>query len=1220
MFFGDAAPGRKVTLRGSSKQQDRRAVLEQAKREREARQLQRQQQRSTVLIQAAFRRHRAQSALRARERAAWDAVAASGEAQAQGAGAVPALRALLRSLFVVCPHARAADAGDAERRRVTCKLLLANAALEDAKANLHVAMGVDLAWELQVRRIVDLCVRALVIARSPDTKRGRAASDSDGDVRMGAPGDRQVAPRLEDEERVVTYFTNSDAWAWMAFLPSLEHAQRARRAAHRTALAGAHAGLHEVAWASVAGTVVSAPDASREPAGSSGELPRLVLAPEAEELCAASLRAALAPHALDLGVADSGARETLLAFAASALTIPALWASLPKRLADLARANHRGLVHALQVLGCVGETAVRSVGPGGALRPTLHSESRELACLSTCTTSPGAPRALLGNAVSIAHECLVGEWTNGRGAQAPPSDQQRRALGAYVHLVHAALAPWMEAHAAAAARRPEEDDDSDDEAGTGAAGAGGVASAPMDVDLQWGAQAAALAHAVDRQVALLIDGAHSSCLFSALIAGPPSGMPKPAPPSGHGAVAAPGSGGAGESGASPFGRLCALYCLLLSHGTPLTLPARAGGMPSSSGPASSVHTLSALTFGHTPLAPTLWAHVRADAAARGGAGASGALAHPDLEGPLCLFCLMVNHALVVLSDDEVLGAHGGTGGRGLGGQLQGEHDQHGLLGRADLRDMCLALKELAVHLLWHTRADGRGPAAAGADGMAHSGHIGSLLRRELTKLLRAMHERDERLAFVSPAGDKSLWLAGGRASGTAATIMAVLQNCPPPAAGDAEPLLNGSGAMASVDGHSQAMGAVPPLRVGATTGTSAEALRASDLLRHVPFTLPFDGRLATLRTWIEADHGMLRRDRLNLDPVRVRRSSMVADSFAALRDYGSALKLPLRVQFFNDQGLEEAGIGEGVMKEYLVEVIRAACAPDQLLFTATAQGLIYPNPAARHAVSEVWALYEFVGAMFAKAAYEGILLDVPLAPFFLSKVLGRANTFNDLPLLDPELHRNLLFLKGYDGAVEDLALFFAVTDVVGGREFTTDLIPNGRNVHVTATNRTEYVYLMANYRLNAQLRRPAAAFHRGFTGVLPASWIAMFSPRELGMVLSGSDAPIDVADWRAHARYASGYYDDHPVIQAFWAVVDEMDESQRAAMLRFATSSARPPLLGFQWLSPPFCIQRATAEEGRLPTSATCMNLLKLPPYEDLDTMRSKLTYAINAGCGFELS
>lgn len=114
------------------------------------------------------------------------------------------------------------------------------------------------------------------------------------------------------------------------------------------------------------------------------------------------------------------------------------------------------------------------------------------------------------------------------------------------------------------------------------------------------------------------------------------------------------------------------------------------------------------------------------------------------------------------------------------------------------------------------------------------------------------------------------------------------------------------------------------------------------------------------------------------------------------------------------------------MKEYLVELIRAACSPDARLFAATAEGELYPDPQARYALSDSSSLFEFVGAMFAKSLYEGILLDVPLAPFFLAKVLGTTNTVNDLPALDPQLHRNLLFLKSYAGPVEDLALCYAV--------------------------------------------------------------------------------------------------------------------------------------------------------------------------------------------------
>ena len=41
---------------------------------------------------------------------------------------------------------------------------------------------------------------------------------------------------------------------------------------------------------------------------------------------------------------------------------------------------------------------------------------------------------------------------------------------------------------------------------------------------------------------------------------------------------------------------------------------------------------------------------------------------------------------------------------------------------------------------------------------------------------------------------------------------------------------------------------------------------------------------------------------------------------------------------------------------------------------------------------------------------------------------------------------------------------------------------------------------------------------------------------------------------------------------------------------------------------------------GRLPTSSTCFNLLKLPNYQKKSTLREKIKYAIHSNTGFELS
>lgn len=74
-----------------------------------------------------------------------------------------------------------------------------------------------------------------------------------------------------------------------------------------------------------------------------------------------------------------------------------------------------------------------------------------------------------------------------------------------------------------------------------------------------------------------------------------------------------------------------------------------------------------------------------------------------------------------------------------------------------------------------------------------------------------------------------------------------------------------------------------------------------------------------------------------------------------------------------------------------------------------------------------------------------------------------------------------------------------------------------------------------------------------------------------------------------------------------------------------------PGYAGVLWRHPDMPLPRHTAVQmagsvldpscvERLPTAATCMNLLKLPPYQDVRLMRGKLLYAIKAGAGFELS
>jgi ubiquitin-protein ligase E3 C len=222
--------------------------------------------------------------------------------------------------------------------------------------------------------------------------------------------------------------------------------------------------------------------------------------------------------------------------------------------------------------------------------------------------------------------------------------------------------------------------------------------------------------------------------------------------------------------------------------------------------------------------------------------------------------------------------------------------------------------------------------------------------------------------------------------------------------------------------------------------------------------------------------------------------------------------------------------------------------------------------------------------------------------------------------LDPELHRNLLFLKRYTGKFEDLNLYFSVLAPVGAGKYNeVDLIPGGRDKPVTKDNLSQYIYHMAEYRLNIEIRQQCQAFFRGVYTIVPRVLVRMFGAVELQHLIGGDEVRIDVDDFEANVVYNGGYKRDHPTIQAFWRVVRRMSDENLHNLVKFITSCPRPPLLGFRYFNPLICIY-AAGRDARLPSASTCMNLLKLPEYADEDTLEKCLILSITSGCGFDLS
>ncbi|KAL9690863.1 hypothetical protein QQ045_011275 [Rhodiola kirilowii] len=319
-----------------------------------------------------------------------------------------------------------------------------------------------------------------------------------------------------------------------------------------------------------------------------------------------------------------------------------------------------------------------------------------------------------------------------------------------------------------------------------------------------------------------------------------------------------------------------------------------------------------------------------------------------------------------------------------------------------------------------------------------------------------------------------------------------------------------------------------------------ENTRAAEILKQAPFLVPFTSRAKIFTSQLAAgrkrtdSHGVFVRNRF-----RIRRDQILEDGYNQLSSLTEEdLRGPMRVSYVNELGVEEAGIdGGGIFKDFMEKITRAAFDVQYGLFKETSDHLLYPNPASGMIHEQHLQYFHFLGTILAKAMFEGILVDVPFATFFLSKLKQKYNYLNDLPSLDPELYRHLIFLKHYKGDISELELYFVIVNNEYGEQTEEELLPDGKNKRVTNDDVIHFIHLVANHRLNSQIRQQSSHFLRGFQQLIQKEWIDMFNEHELQLLISGSIDGLDIDDLRVHTNYAGGYHKDHYVIEIFWEVL-----------------------------------------------------------------------------------
>jgi len=370
----------------------------------------------------------------------------------------------------------------------------------------------------------------------------------------------------------------------------------------------------------------------------------------------------------------------------------------------------------------------------------------------------------------------------------------------------------------------------------------------------------------------------------------------------------------------------------------------------------------------------------------------------------------------------------------------------------------------------------------------------------------------------------------------------------------------------------------------------------------------FKQQVRKLRSQASRRHGSLR--------LTIRRDHVFEDAYRQLRlRTADEMRGRLHVTFVNEEGVDAGGLS----REFFGILAKEIFNPNYALFTSTEDGCTFqPNPQSGINRDHL-DYFRFVGRIVGKAVADGFLLDAHFTRSLYKHMLGLQPTYHDMQAIDPDYYKNLKMILDYQ--LEDIGLDLTFSTVTHwfGRSQVVDLIPNGRSISVTDQNKIEYVSLVCQHRMTTAIENQIKAYLDGFYDLVKRELIAIFTPKELELLISGLP-DIDVSDLKLNTEY-HGYRITDKEIVWFWNVMFSLSKSEKAAFLQFVTGSSKVPLNGFSDLqgmrgTQKFSIHKASLPAGSLMAAHTCFNSLDLPSYESEEEMKDKLLYAIKEGGG----
>lgn len=350
--------------------------------------------------------------------------------------------------------------------------------------------------------------------------------------------------------------------------------------------------------------------------------------------------------------------------------------------------------------------------------------------------------------------------------------------------------------------------------------------------------------------------------------------------------------------------------------------------------------------------------------------------------------------------------------------------------------------------------------------------------------------------------------------------------------------------------------------------------------------------------------------------ITVRRGHIFEDSYQEImRQTPEDLKKRLMIKFDGEEGLDYGGVS----REFFFLLSHDMFNPFYCLFEYSSHDnytlQINPNSGIN---PEHLNYFKFIGRVVGLGVFHRRFLDAFFVGALYKMMLRKKVVLQDMEGVDAEFYRSLKWICDND-ITDILELTFSAEDERFGEIVEVDLKEGGRDIEVTEENKHEYVELITEWRISKRVEEQFNAFITGFNELIPQELVNVFDERELELLIGGL-AEIDVEDWKKHTDYR-GYQESDQVIQWFWQCIKEWDSEQKARLLQFTTGTSRIPVNGFKDLQGSdgprrFTIEKA-GESNQLPKSHTCFNRVDLPPYTDYESLKQKLTLAVEETVGF---